>query len=144
MTRFRPRASASSDEKGETRRAKRAVEEVMMDLSVDVRSLPERALPMDTRVAETTPVSSNPRHRQRTKFPSFTKPHAKECCEERAEGEARNVQPKSNPLIPAEKVSSSTNTPGAGSGWRLVLLAVSVASSASYSSSFSTAAAVES
>jgi hypothetical protein len=34
------------------------VEDVMMDLSVESRSRPERPSPMDTRVAEMTPVSS--------------------------------------------------------------------------------------
>jgi hypothetical protein len=58
ITRFRPKASARMDEKGDTRSAKRAVEEVMIDLSVDVSSRPDRDVPMDTSVAEMTPVSS--------------------------------------------------------------------------------------
>lgn len=58
MTRLRPSVSARTEENGEIRRAKRAVEDVMMDLSVESRSRPERPSPMDTRVAEMTPVSS--------------------------------------------------------------------------------------
>lgn len=58
MTRFRPSESARTEEKGEISRAKSAVEEVMMDLSVESSSWPERPSPMETRVAEMTPVSS--------------------------------------------------------------------------------------
>ena len=47
------------------------------------------------------------------------------------------VQPKSKPLMPAAKVKSRTKMPGRASGRRLEMLAVSVASSASYSSSLS-------
>jgi hypothetical protein len=60
MTRRRPREgwSASSEEKGEMRRARREVEEVMMDLSSAVRGREESEVPRETRVPEITPVSS--------------------------------------------------------------------------------------
>lgn len=58
MTRRRPRASANTEAAGEATSAKRAVDDVMMDLSNDVKSRPERAVPIETRVAEMTPVSS--------------------------------------------------------------------------------------
>lgn len=58
MMRLRPRRSARSEEKGETSRAKRAVDEVMMDLSREVRSRCDSDVSMETRVAEMTPVSS--------------------------------------------------------------------------------------
>jgi len=58
MTRFRPRLSARTDANGEIRSAKREVHDVMMDLSREVRGLFDRAVPMDTRVADITPVSS--------------------------------------------------------------------------------------
>lgn len=56
--RLRPSLSARWEEKGETRRAKREVEEVMMDLSKDVRRRLDREVSMETRVADMTPVSS--------------------------------------------------------------------------------------
>lgn len=40
------------------RRAKREVEEVIMDLSREVRLRSEREVPIETRVADMTPVSS--------------------------------------------------------------------------------------
>jgi hypothetical protein len=58
MTRLRPRRSARTEEKGETRRAKREVHEVMMDLSSAVRGREESEVPRETRVEEITPVSS--------------------------------------------------------------------------------------
>jgi len=58
MTRFRPSESARSEANGETRRANSEVHEVMMDLSSEVSALPESEVPIDTRVAEMTPVSS--------------------------------------------------------------------------------------
>lgn len=47
------------EEKGDMIKAKSDVEDVMMDLSKDVRVRSERELPMDTSVAEMTPVSSS-------------------------------------------------------------------------------------
>jgi hypothetical protein len=58
ITRLRPQESATTEAKGDTRRAKRDVHDVMMDLSSDDRGLPESDVPMDTRVADITPVSS--------------------------------------------------------------------------------------
>lgn len=58
MTRLRPRESASSEANGEMSRADSEVHEVMMDLSSEVSVLPESEVPIDTRVAEMTPVSS--------------------------------------------------------------------------------------
>jgi hypothetical protein len=58
MTGRRPNASARTEDKGETRRANRAVEDVIIDLSKAVRGRFERDGPMETRVAEMTPVSS--------------------------------------------------------------------------------------
>ena len=57
-TRLRPRSSASEEAKGRTRRAKREVHEVMTDLSSEVSGRCERDVPMETRVALITPVSS--------------------------------------------------------------------------------------
>lgn len=64
ITRLRPRRSARTEESGEMRRAKSAVDEVMMDLSSEVRGRFESESSMDTRVADITPVSSlhHPRH----------------------------------------------------------------------------------
>lgn len=56
-TRFRPRASARMPEIGEMRSAKRAVADVIRDLSSVVKGCP-RELLIETRVAEITPVSS--------------------------------------------------------------------------------------
>jgi len=39
-------------------RARSEVHEVIMDLSSELRGLPDREVPMDTRVADITPVSS--------------------------------------------------------------------------------------
>lgn len=58
MTRLRPRRSARTEDSGEARSAKREVDDVMMDLSNDVRGRPESEVPIDTSVAEMTPVSS--------------------------------------------------------------------------------------
>jgi hypothetical protein len=62
MMRLRPRRSARREEKGETRRARREVEEVMIDFSRGVRGRGlvggEREVPRVTRVEEITPVSS--------------------------------------------------------------------------------------
>lgn len=55
---LRPRRSASSEEKGEMSPAKRAVDEVMMDLSREVRCRSDSEVSIETRVAEMTPVSS--------------------------------------------------------------------------------------
>lgn len=60
---MRPRLSARTDENGEIRRANKAVHEVMTDLSRDVRVLSDRDRPIDTSVAEMTPVSSARRPR---------------------------------------------------------------------------------
>lgn len=56
-THLRPNLSASRPESGEMRRAKRAVEDVMRDLSRTVRGCPSEE-PIETRVADITPVSS--------------------------------------------------------------------------------------
>lgn len=58
MTHFRPRRSARMPEVGETRSAKREVHAVMRDLSRVVRGRDEREEPMETSVADMTPVSS--------------------------------------------------------------------------------------
>lgn len=58
MTRLRPRRSARCEEKGETRSADRAVAEVMMDLSREVRRRASSERSIEIRVAEMTPVSS--------------------------------------------------------------------------------------
>lgn len=58
MTRLRPRRSASTEESGETSRAKRAVAEVMIDLSREVSCRLEREVSIEMRVADITPVSS--------------------------------------------------------------------------------------
>lgn len=55
---LRPRESASWEESGVMRRAKRDVEDVMIDLSKCVRVRLERDVPRDTSVADITPVSS--------------------------------------------------------------------------------------
>ena len=57
MTFLRPRLSARTPETGEIRRAKRAVAEVMRDLSRVVKGWPKELL-IETRVDEMTPVSS--------------------------------------------------------------------------------------
>jgi hypothetical protein len=59
ITRFRPNESARRDAKGETSSAKREVHEVMMDLSREVSALLDNEVPIDTSVAEMTPVSSS-------------------------------------------------------------------------------------
>lgn len=58
MTRRRPWRSARREASGEARRAKSEVEEVMIDLSKEVRVRLEREVSIETRVAEMTPVSS--------------------------------------------------------------------------------------
>jgi hypothetical protein len=54
--------SARTEENGEMSRAKRDVEDVMIDLSRDVRLRFESDVPTETRVAEITPVSSDREH----------------------------------------------------------------------------------
>lgn len=56
-TRFRPSVSARMPEMGEMRRAKRAVEDVIRDLSRVERGWPREDF-IETRVADMTPVSS--------------------------------------------------------------------------------------
>jgi len=46
------------DDSGDANRAKRDVEDVIMDLSREVSSRSESDVPMETRVADMTPVSS--------------------------------------------------------------------------------------
>lgn len=58
MTCLRPSRSARTDEKGDIISAKSDVEDVMIDLSIEVNSRFESEGPIDTRVADTTPVSS--------------------------------------------------------------------------------------
>lgn len=58
MTRIRPILSARRDAKGDVKRAQKAVDEVMRDLSSGVRARSEREEPMETRAADVTPVSS--------------------------------------------------------------------------------------
>lgn len=58
MTLLRPKRSARMPDVGETTRAKREVQAVMSDLSRVVRGREESEVPMETRVAEITPVSS--------------------------------------------------------------------------------------
>jgi hypothetical protein len=67
---FLPRLSARIPETGETRSAKRAVDEVMSDLSSVVSGRP-RALPIETRVADITPVSSMLHQLTKTHSPSL-------------------------------------------------------------------------
>jgi hypothetical protein len=58
MTFFRPKLSASRPLAGEISKAKRDVHAVIRDLSRVVRERLESDVPMDTRIAEITPVSS--------------------------------------------------------------------------------------
>jgi hypothetical protein len=58
ITRFRPRESARRPLTGETRRAKREVDAAIKDLSSVVRGREDRDVPIETRVADITPVSS--------------------------------------------------------------------------------------
>lgn len=58
ITCLRPRRSARTDEKGEIINAKREVDEVMIDLSNEVRVRFESEVSMETSAADTTPVSS--------------------------------------------------------------------------------------
>jgi len=58
ITRFRPQESATTEAKGEMMRAKSEVQDVTIDLSSEESDLPDSEVPMDTRVAEITPVSS--------------------------------------------------------------------------------------
>lgn len=58
ITFLRPRLSASNPLAGEIIRAKREVQAVMRDLSSVERGRLERDEPMETSVAEITPVSS--------------------------------------------------------------------------------------
>lgn len=46
------------EENGETSKAKSDVEDVIIDLSSEVKARSERELPIETSVAEMTPVSS--------------------------------------------------------------------------------------
>lgn len=54
----RPQRSARREEKGDMSRARREVEEVMMDLVSGVSGVGEREVCREMRVAEITPVSS--------------------------------------------------------------------------------------
>lgn len=68
----------------------------MIDLSIEVNSRLERDVPIDTRVAETTPVSSN-------------------CCQRDFEAKtpfSRVLHPKRRPLMPAANVKARTNKLG--------------------------------
>lgn len=58
ITRLRPNLSARIEERGEAMRANNDVEDVMIDLSNEVRFRSDKELPIDTRVADMTPVSS--------------------------------------------------------------------------------------
>lgn len=58
MTRLRPRVLASWPEIGETKRAKREVEAAMRDLSTVLSSWEESEVPIETSVADMTPVST--------------------------------------------------------------------------------------
>lgn len=58
ITRLRPQASARMEDSGEAIRARSEADDVMTDLSSEVSSLSERDVPIDTRVADMTPVSS--------------------------------------------------------------------------------------
>jgi len=76
--------------------AKSDVEDVMIDLSIEVNSRFERDVPIETRVAETTPVSSA-------------------CCQHDFEAKTPFrifLHPKSRPLIPAANVKTRTNKLG--------------------------------
>ncbi|KJZ78804.1 hypothetical protein HIM_01577 [Hirsutella minnesotensis 3608] len=57
-TRRRPSRSASTDDSGDAASAKSDVDDVMTDLSRDVSVRPESDVPMETSVADITPVSS--------------------------------------------------------------------------------------
>jgi len=56
-TRFRPNLSAKIPERGEMKRAKREVQDVIRDLSRVVSGAPSEEL-IETKVADITPVSS--------------------------------------------------------------------------------------
>jgi hypothetical protein len=58
MTFLRPKRSAKPDESGETMSARRAVDDVMMDLSIELSARCDSESPIETRVADMTPVSS--------------------------------------------------------------------------------------
>ena len=58
ITGRRPKASARTEAKGEAKSARSDVLDVMRDLSREVRRREEREGPMETSVAEITPVSS--------------------------------------------------------------------------------------
>lgn len=104
-TRFRPRSSASEEAKGSTRRAKREVHDVMTDLSSEVKGREERDVPMETRVALITPVSSGLGEECQYLCVLFDRVG-------RYHWIGSNVHPNSRPLIPAEKVSNQMKRPG--------------------------------
>ena len=58
MTCFRPNESARTEQYGVIRKAKRAVQDVMMDLSCEVKGRFDSEVSMETSVADMTPVSS--------------------------------------------------------------------------------------
>jgi hypothetical protein len=93
-TRFLPRLSARIPETGDTRRANRAVAEVIKDLSRVVNGWP-RELLIETNVAEITPVSSVWWGQYVSHIHSRI-----------------NIHPNNSPQIPAENVKSQTKIPG--------------------------------
>jgi len=104
ITLFRPSESARMEANGETRRAKNDVHEVMMDLSRELRALPEREVPIETRVADITPVSSG--SQEPVSLRTWAETH-KGVWDDDAD-----VHPNNKPLIPAEKARSHMNRPG--------------------------------
>ena len=58
MMGFRPMRSARTEDSGDAIRANSEVDEVMMDLSREVSSRFDSDVPIETRVADITPVSS--------------------------------------------------------------------------------------
>src|SRR5262245_45274416 len=72
----------------------------MKDLSREVRGRSEREVPMETRVADITPVSSGAVSR------------VKHGIVGEGNGEWGDSQPNKSPLIPADTVSAHTNAPG--------------------------------
>lgn len=109
MMRLRPSLSARWEEKGATRRAKREVEEVMMDLSKEVRRRLDREVSMETRVADITPVSSGKVRNSQLPARSIGRSNSRKGFLAR---DCRDVHPNRSPLIPAETVSSHMNSPG--------------------------------
>ena len=90
-TRLRPTLSANTEAKGDATSAKSAVDDATMHLTRDVRTRLESEVPMETRAAKVTPVSSTTLG---------------------AVSHAHNVVMMSHLLRPDAKVRARTNVPG--------------------------------